>query len=195
VVYVSTAGIFSGEKERYHDFDAADPLNVYGRTKYQGELVTRMMCGKFFIFRAGWMMGGGVRKDKKFVGKIFRQMAAGAKKLFVVDDKVGNPTYTVDFADSLFSVAGSELYGHYNMACSGSASRHEVAVEFVRNLGLEDRVAIEVVDSAYFAAEYFAPRPRSERLVNLKLAARGMMRMRDWKTCLAEYAEVFRRQP
>jgi dTDP-4-dehydrorhamnose reductase len=43
------------------------------------------------------MMGGGPEKDKKFVNKIIKQIDLGAKELFVVDDKLGVPTYTKDF--------------------------------------------------------------------------------------------------
>jgi dTDP-4-dehydrorhamnose reductase len=80
------------------------------------------------------------------------------------------------------------------MVCEGNASRYDVAREFLRQLGLEDSVKLTVVDSDYFKQEYFAPRPYSEQLVNLKLMKRGMYFMRNWKTCLAEYAEGFRRE-
>ena len=75
---------------------------------------------------------------------------------------------------------------------SGSASRYDVAVEFVRHLGLEKQVEVKVVDSDFFKKEYFAPRPCSEKLVNLKLITRKMMYMRDWKECLNEYSRVFK---
>jgi dTDP-4-dehydrorhamnose reductase len=194
VVYICTAGIFDGKQEFYHDFDTPNPLSYYGKSKYHGETITQLMLNKYFIFRAGWMMGGGIRKDKKFISKIFKQLKAGAKELFVVNDKLGTPTYTVDFAASMFQIVESDLYGLYNMVCEGNASRYDVAREFLRQLGLEDSVKLTVVDSDYFKQEYFAPRPYSEQLVNLKLMKRGMYFMRNWKTCLAEYAEGFRRE-
>jgi dTDP-4-dehydrorhamnose reductase len=192
LVYISTAGIFDGGAEFYSDFDQPNPLSVYGKSKYYGEQVTQKMWAKAFIFRAGWMMGGGVLKDKKFINKIFRQIAGGATTLHVVEDQLGTPTYTVDFAESMFRIVESGFYGLYNMVCAGSASRYEVAVEFLRCLGLEKQVQVKVVDSDYFKKDYFAPRPASEKLINLKLMTRKMMYMRDWKTCLNEYAEVFK---
>lgn len=192
-VYISTAGIFGGEKDVYNDFDAPNPLAIYAKSKYYGERYVCTSVPKHFVFRAGWMMGGGPGKDKKFINKIFKQIAAGAKVLNVVDDKLGTPTYTVDFANGIFHLVQSEMYGLYNQVCSGLSSRHEVATEFVRLLGLTNSIKVKIVPSSYFAKDYFAPRPASEQLVNLKLNMRGMNHMRDWRICLAEYATNFKK--
>lgn len=191
-VYISTAGIFGGEQELYSDFDQPNPLGYYAKSKYEGEQWVRRSLPKHFVIRAGWMMGGGPTKDKKFINKIFRQIQAGKTVLKVVDDKLGTPTYTVDFARGIQRLLESELYGLYNQVCSGSCSRYDVAVELIRLLGLEGRVSVEKVSSDYFKEEYFAPRPASEKLLNTKLDARKLNVMRDWKVCLAEYAEVYR---
>jgi dTDP-4-dehydrorhamnose reductase len=194
MVYVSTAGIFGGEKDEFHDFDLPNPLSQYGRAKYYGERIVAETVPRHFCLRAGWMMGGGPRKDKKFVNKIFRQIRQGARELRVVDDKFGTPTYTVDFARSVRFLTGTPYYGVYNHVCEGGGSRYDVALEFVRLLGLEGSVGVLKVGSDYYRDAYFAPRPLSERLVNLKLNARGLNRMRDWRTCLAEYSAVFKQE-
>jgi dTDP-4-dehydrorhamnose reductase len=194
MVYVSTAGIFGGEKEEFHDFDVPNPLSQYGRAKYYGEQIVAATVPRHFCLRAGWMMGGGPSKDKKFVNKIFGQLRSGARELHVVDDKFGTPTYTVDFARSVQFLIGTPYYGVYNHVCEGGGSRYDVAVEFVRLLGLNGAVKVTKVGSDYYRDAYFAPRPLSERLVNLKLNARGLNRMRDWRTCLAEYSTVFKRE-
>src|SRR4030065_2089377 len=139
VVYISTAGIFDGNKEFYHDFDVPNPLSIYGKSKYYGETITQSLVDKHFIFRAGWMMGGGIKKDKKFINKLFKQIKSGVKELFVVDDKFGTPTYTVDFANSIFRVITTDYYGLYNMVCEGSGSRYDVALEFLKCLKLEEK--------------------------------------------------------
>lgn len=190
-VYISTAGIFGGEKEFFNDFDTPNPLSYYAKSKYHGELVTKQFVKKHFVVRAGWMMGGGPSKDKKFVNKIYRQIISGAKQLNVVDDKLGTPTYTVDFAKGLYRLVESELYGTYNQVCEGSCSRYDVALEFIKLLGLEKDVFVKKVPSDFFAEEYFAPRPSSEKLVCMKLKARDIYVMRDWKTCLGDYSAVF----
>jgi len=194
MVYVSTAGIYAGEKDEFHDFDQPNPLSQYGRSKYHGERFVETHVPRYFCLRAGWMMGGGPAKDKKFINKIFRQIKAGARELCVVDDRFGTPTYTVDFARSAAFLVTTPYYGVYNHVCEGGGSRYDVAVEFVRLLGLADTVRVTQVPSGHFRDTYFAPRPPSERLVNLKLSARGLNRMRDWRQCLAEYADVFKRE-
>lgn len=191
LVYISTAGIFGGEKETFNDFDTPNPLSCYAKSKFAGEVFVREHVRRYFVVRAGWMMGGGPKKDKKFVNKIYKQIKAGVKELKVVDDKLGTPTYTHDFANGILALVESDLYGVYNQACSGSSSRHDVALEFVRLLGLERKINVVKVDSTYFKTEYFAPRPASEILVDMKLNARGLNRMRDWRVALTEYATEF----
>jgi dTDP-4-dehydrorhamnose reductase len=132
-------------------------------------------------------MGGGPAKDKKFIQKLMAQIKGGARELKVVDDKLGTPTYTIDFARNVDVLLRSELWGIYNMVCGGVTGRLEVAEYLIEALGLADKVRITPVSSNYFAEEYFAARPASERLVTTKLDLRGLNRMRDWKTCLEEY--------
>ena len=187
LVYISTAGIFDGNKEHYDDWDQPNPLGVYARSKYMGEVAVQMRVAKHFIFRAGWMMGGGPAKDKKFINKLVKQLASGATQLNVVNDKLGTPTYTVDFARNLAAMIETQYYGLYNMVCGGETGRLEVAEELVNQLKLQDKVQIKPVDSAYFAKDYFAPRPPCERLINYRLDLRGMNMMRDWRIALSDY--------
>lgn len=194
VIYISTAGIFDGDKDEYTDFDTPHPLSYYAKSKYHGERFVEQHLSNYYIFRAGWMMGGGPTKDKKFINKVFKQIKAGSKELFVVDDKLGTPTYTHDFASSMLKVIDSGYYGLYNQVCEGSGSRYDVACELIRLLGLQDTVKITKVDSTHFQQEYFAPRPSSEKLLNAKLTMRGINYMRDWHICLAEYAEEFKKE-
>jgi dTDP-4-dehydrorhamnose reductase len=191
LVHIGTAGMFGDGQEEFNDFDIPAPASKYAKSKYYGELTVERHVSRYFIFRAGWMMGGGVRKDKKFINKIYKQIKSGAKELYVVADKVGTPTYTVDFAHGMLKVLDSGYYGLYNQVCGGGGSRLDVAREFVRLLGLEESVKVTEVSSSHFKDEYFAPRPKSEKLVNLKLNLRGMNYMRDWKAALADYAVEF----
>jgi dTDP-4-dehydrorhamnose reductase len=190
-VYISTAGIFAGEKEFFNDFDKPNPLSIYAKAKYYGEDFVNKHLNKYFIFRAGWMMGGGIKKDKKFINKIYKQIKDGKKELYVVDDKLGTPTYTRSFARAIFKIVETDLYGLYNQVCEGDCSRYDVANEFINLLGLENDITIHKVTSDYFKQEYFAPRPYSEKLVNLKLNARNINFMPHWKEALKDYCQIF----
>src|SRR5690606_3926793 len=145
----STAGIFDGQKMLYDDWDEPNPLGVYARSKHLGELLVERRVDQYFICRAGWMMGGGPAKDKKFVSKVMKQLAAGVKTLKIVDDKLGTPTYTIDFARNLRVLLGTEYYGLYNMVCDGETGRFEVAQELIKVLRLQNDVAVEAVSSDY----------------------------------------------
>jgi dTDP-4-dehydrorhamnose reductase len=190
-VYISTAGIFDGKQDYYSDFDSPNPLSVYAKSKYYGERSAVERVKNHYVIRAGWMMGAGPAKDKKFINKIYKQIVAGCTTLYVVNDKSGTPTYTVDFAAGIHKLLESELYGVYNQVCSGSATRYDVAKEFVHLLGLENELGVLEVSSEFFKTEYFAPRPASEMLLNWKLTARGLNVMRDWRVCLKEYSRLF----
>ena len=191
LLYISTAGIFDGTKDTFDDWDVPSPMCHYARSKYAGELFVEKNSNKFLICRAGWMMGGGPKKDKKFVNKIMSQIKDGKKEIFVVNDKLGTPTYTLDFAMNVKLLLEKELWGLYNMVCEGLTGRLEVTSELLNILGLEDEIKLTSVDSTYFKEEYFATRPDSERLINMKLNSRKMNIMRDWKLCLREYIKDY----
>jgi dTDP-4-dehydrorhamnose reductase len=191
LLYISTAGIFDGNKELYDDWDQPNPLGVYARSKYMGERYVVENAQRFLVCRAGWMMGAGPQKDKKFIQKLMKQLKNGKKELFIVDDKDGTPTYTQDFAKNVKKLIEKEYWGLYNMVCGGQTSRLEVADELLSLLNLKDEIKINVVNSDYFKDIYFAERPPCERLENRKLNLRGINIMQDWRTALKEYVELY----
>jgi len=187
LLYISTAGIFDGKKDFYDDWDKPNPLGVYARSKYFGERFVIENVNKYLVCRAGWMMGAGPAKDKKFIQKIMKQIKEGKKELYIVNDKDGTPTYTQDFAKNVKALLKKEYWGLYNMVCGGQTSRLEVTQELLKILGLEKKVKINIVTSEYFKETYFAERPPCERLVNKKLELRGLNLMQNWKVALNEY--------
>ncbi len=191
ILYISTAGIFDGKKEMYDDWDMPNPLGHYARAKYAGEVHVQKHARNYLICRAGWMMGGGPRKDKKFIQKVMRQLKEGKKELYVVNDKFGTPTYTQDFALNVKLLLEAGQDGLYNMVCGGMTSRLEVATELLRLLGLTESVPVKEVGSEFFKKEYYAERPPSERLVNRRLNLKNLNIMRDWKVSLAEYLDGY----
>ena len=189
LLYISTAGIFDGGKELYDDWDTPNPMGHYARSKYMGERYVTEYARQFLICRAGWMMGGGSGKDKKFINKLIRQLVNGQRELYIVDDREGTPTFTFDFAANVKLLIENNCSGLYNMVCTGQTSRFEVAEELVRQLSLEHEVVLHKVSSDYYSEKYFAPRPPSECLVNKRLDDAGLNIMRDWKLALKEYLE------
>jgi dTDP-4-dehydrorhamnose reductase len=190
MTYISTAGVFDGTKDGpYTEFDAPTPINTYGASKYEGEGVVAGLVDEHFIIRAGWMVGGGARKDHKFVSRIVNQIRDGATTIWAVGDKLGTPTYTPDFARCFLGLIDSGLHGLYHMACEGEGSRHDVAARILEVLGRDDIKLVEV-GSEHFAAEFPSARPRSEIMRNMVLDLQRMNTMRPWPVALAEYLRV-----
>jgi dTDP-4-dehydrorhamnose reductase len=191
LLYISTAGIFDGNKESYDDWDLPNPLGHYARSKWAGELYVKENVHKHLVCRAGWMMGGGPKKDKKFIQKLMAQIKAGKNELFIVNDKDGTPTFTHDFAKNVKVLLQKEYWGLYNMVCGGQTSRYEVTEELLNILNLNGKIKLTSVNSDYFKETYFAARPACERLINRKLIGRDVNLMRDWKIALKEYLSEY----
>jgi dTDP-4-dehydrorhamnose reductase len=188
MVYISTAGVFDGVKDGpYHEWDDPRPLNVYGKSKYEGELLVERIVNEHYIIRAGWMVGGGPGKDHKFVAKIIDQIRAGATTIRAVGDKFGTPTYVPDFARCFLGLLETGSFGRYHMVCEGWASRYDVAEHILDVLGLGNQVELVEVALSFFADTYPSVRPRSEIMRNLHLDLQGLNTMRPWREALTEY--------
>ena len=184
-MYISSACAFDGEKSAYWAHDKVNPISVYGKTKVFGEEIAHSIP-RHYVVRTEWCFGGGPKHDTKFVGKLARQIASGNTEINAVRDKYGSLSYLPDFCKGVEKVLASREFGTYHITCEGSASRYEVAQEFVRLLGVD--VKVNPVDSSAFYGDYFAPRPVSERLVNSVIPG---FTPRTWQECLAEYSKEF----
>lgn len=185
-VYTSTAGVFGGEKADapYTEYDPPGPANVYGHSKLAGERSVETLLERYYICRAGWMVGGGPA-DRKFIGKMLEILDGGTTTLRAVSDKFGTPTYARDLADGIRGLIETGYYGLYHLVNRGGAcSRYDVAVALVELLGRED-VTVEPVSSAYFPLP--AQRARSEAMTNYKLELLGINRQRHWREALEWY--------
>ncbi len=189
LVYTSSASVFDGHKNGFYtENDKPYPIMRYGRTKHDGEILAAACCRQTFVVRAGWMMGGGRGKDKKFVHKILQQIGNGSREIFAVDDLWGTPTYTQDFAMNLLELLDTRSYGTYHMTCGGAGNRFDVAKEILSICRRSD-IRLTPVTSDFFSDEYSTLRPRSEMITNTNLNRLGCNRMRHWSAALREYIE------
>ena len=187
ILYISSAGIFDGKKNYYDETDKPNPYGHYAKSKYLGEKHVIECAKKYLVCRAGWMMGGGPEKEKKFINKIIQQIKGGKKELFIVNDKLGTPTYTHDFAKNVKLLIEKNETGLFNIVCSGSTSRLEIAHELISFFDLNNDIKITEVDSDYFKKEYFVIRPKSEKMINKRLNDLDLNIMNDWKDSLIKY--------
>lgn len=188
LLYISTAGVFYGDSiEPYNEFDEPNPANIYGRSKLLGEIAVKRLLKKYFIARAGWMVGGW-EIDKKFVYKIVRQLLDGKKEIYAVNDKYGTPTFTTDFAENLLPLIKTNRYGLYHMANKGGATRYDIAKKIVEFMNLTAKVKVNPISSAEFPLP--APRARSEMMHNFHLDLIGLNNMPPWQESLEKYIKT-----
>lgn len=182
MVYISTCGVFDGKKkEPYSEVDIPRPVSIYAKSKHEGEKAVRKLLKKYFIFRAGWMIGGG-KKDKKFVAKIV-ELIKTKDVLTVVNDKRGCPTFTKDFSQAIIQIIKSDKFGLYHVTNSGWATRYDIACKITEFLGRGD-IIVKPISSDLFPLP--APRPDSEVVDNKGIKSLGI-EMRPWQDALKEY--------
>lgn len=181
MLYLSTDYIFSGDGERpWEPDDEASPLNAYGQSKYDGELVLKKYVEKYFIVRISWVFGINGNNFIKTMLRLGREN--GAVK--VVDDQIGSPTYTYDLARLLVDMIESDRYGAYHATNEGICSWYEFAKEIFRAAGM-DNVSVTPVKSGEFPVK--AKRPKNSRMSKEKLVANGFSLLPAWQDAVARY--------
>ena len=184
MMYISTDYIFDGKGTRPWEPDdpVTTPLNVYGQTKYEGELAVRNNVEKFFIVRIAWVFG----KGKNFI-KTTLNLGKTHDHLTVVNDQYGTPTYTYDLARLLVDMIETDKYGNYHATNEGGyITWYDFACEIFRQAGID--VDVEPVSSAQYAAK--AKRPENSRMNKQKLADNGFEPLPDWKDALRRYLMI-----
>lgn len=186
MMYISTDYIFDGKGRRPWEPDdpVTTPLNVYGQTKYEGELAVRDNVEKFFIVRIAWVFG----KGKNFI-KTMLNLAKTHDHLTVVNDQYGTPTYTYDLARLLVDMIETDKYGNYHATNEGGyITWYDFACEIFRQAGVD--IEVEPVSSAQYAAK--AKRPENSRMNKQKLVDNGFELLPDWKDALGRYLRIIK---
>ncbi len=185
MVYISTDYVFDGEGERpWEPDDPREPLNVYGESKYQGELAVEEYLEKYFTVRIAWVFGV---NGKNFIKTMLR-LAESQKEINVVNDQIGSPTYTYDLAVLLVDMVETEKYGRYHATNEGLCTWYEFAKEIFRQAEVDIRV--NPVSSDEFPAK--AKRPHNSRMDKRKLVRNGFRPLPPWQDALKRYLEIIR---
>ena len=180
MTYISTDYVFDGEGERpWEPDDERTPLNVYGQTKYEGELAVQNTLDKYFIVRIAWVFGV---NGKNFI-KTMLNLGKTRDSLTVVDDQFGSPTYTFDLARLLVDMVETDKYGIYHATNEGICTWYEFACEIFKQAGMN--VKVSPVSSAEYPAK--AKRPSNSRMSKEKLAENGFEKLPTWQDALSRY--------
>ncbi len=180
MMYISTDYVFNGQGTRpWEPDDSREPLNVYGESKYRGELAVTSHTDKFFIVRIAWVFGV---NGKNFIKTMLR-LGQERGAVSVVNDQIGSPTYTYDLAVLLVDMIQTDQYGFYHATNEGLCSWYDFAVEIFRQAGME--VSVTPVSSDQFPAK--AKRPSNSRMSKDKLTEKGFRRLPSWQDALGRY--------
>ena len=153
-------------------------MNVYGQTKYEGELAVEAL-EKFFIVRIAWVFGV---NGKNFI-KTMLNLGKTRDHLTVVADQIGSPTYTYDLARLLVDMIETDKYGRYHATNEGLCSWYEFACEIFKQAGMN--VTVSPVTSDQYPAK--AKRPMNSRMDKSKLDEMGFERLPSWQDALGRY--------
>ena len=183
MMYISTDYVFDGQGTEPWQPDCMDyaPLNVYGKSKLEGELAVSETLEKYFIVRIAWVFG---LNGKNFI-KTMLSVGQKYPEVRVVSDQIGTPTYTLDLARLLVDMVETEKYGYYHATNEGGyISWYDFTKEIFRQAGLSTKVT-PVTTEEYGVSK--SKRPFNSRLDKSKLAENGFMPLPDWKDALSRY--------
>ena len=180
MVYISTDYVFDGQLGRaYVETDATNPLSIYGKSKYAGEVLARQANDRLFVLRTAWLYGDG----PNFVRTMLK-LGQEREELQVVDDQYGCPTSTVDLAEAALRIIRTKRYGTYHAVNSGVTTWYGFAKKIFELAG-NTKVKVTPVTTDRFVRP--APRPAyspmDTRLLRLALG----WSPRPWEEALAEY--------
>ena len=183
MVHISTNEVFDGTQDApYLEWDAPNPINTYGKTKWAGEQCVQWFLHKYYVVRTAWLYARG---GNNFVAKIIRA-ADERGALNVVSDEFSSPTYAPDLAEAIVKLLRTRHYGVYHFINEGVCSRYEWAA---RILQLAGRGSVSVKPILASEWKRASNPPRYAPLRNFCGAALGIT-LRPWQEALAAYFEA-----
>jgi len=182
LVYISTDYVFDGKKGKpYLESDLPDPIQVYGRSKLDGEFYTRHLLDRFFIVRTAGLYG---KHGKSFPASILNQMCTG-KSLRVVNDQIVSPTFTKDLAQGIIKVIKNRGYGIYHVTNEGALSWYGFACAIVK--AVKGKAKVQAIDSQEMKRS--ALRPAYSVLENSVLKSVVGYQMPEWSDALYRFLQ------
>lgn len=180
LVFVSTDYVFDGAKEvPYSEKDSPNPINFYGKTKWEAEELIKNRLSKFFIVRSSWLFG---KNGKNFVRTIL-SLSEKNERIEVVDDQRGSPTYTQDLAVSLTYFLDCSEYGIYHVTNAGSCSW----CEFAKAIIFFSERCMDIIPVKTKMMQRQVRRPKNSVLDNSLFIQRFNLKMPEWEDALKRY--------
>ena len=189
LIHISTDFVFKGNiSSPLNEDSATNPINVYGQSKLDGELIIPALLEKYFIIRTGWLYS---EFANNFV-KTMLKLGAERDELKVISDQVGTPTYAIDLAEFISKIikADSKAYGIYHYSNEGVASWYDFA-KAIFDLSDTDVNVIPVPTSEYKTR---AVRPAYSVMDKTKIKQTFGLQIPYWRDSLAICIDRLKKQ-
>ncbi len=190
ILYMSTDYVFDGKKEGlYTEEDTPNPMNVYGKTKLQGEEEIKRNPNHF-ITRISWVFG---INGNNFV-KTMLKLSENYDTLNVVDDQIGSPTYTKDLANLLVEMSYTDKYGTYHVNNDGYCSWAEFAKYIMESNEKTTKInPVTTEEYSELTGTKQAYRPRNSKLSKEKLVENGFAMLPSWQDATDRYCKELKK--
>ncbi|CEO33569.1 dTDP-4-dehydrorhamnose reductase [Paraclostridium sordellii] len=182
MIYISTDYVFDGSKDGiYNEDDIPNPINIYGKTKYEGEVYIREILNKYYIVRISWVFG---ENGNNFIDTMIR-LSKNKDSLNIINDQIGSPTYTKDLAPLLVDMIETDKYGTYHATNEGFCSWYDFAKEIfdIANIYMN----IKAIKTSEYPTK--ATRPLNSKMSKQKLIDNGFGQLRYWRDAVKDYLE------
>jgi dTDP-4-dehydrorhamnose reductase len=155
LVQISTDYVFDGEYGNYRESDPPNPRGNYARSKLAAENIIRAGNVEHLIARTQVLFGTGQRVRPNFATWVIEQLRQG-KKINVVTDQIGCPTYAPDLAEGIYRLLQNQAYGIFHISGADCLSRFDFAVKIARIFNLDEELIIPITTEVL---RQKAPRP------------------------------------
>jgi len=190
IIHFSTQYAFAGEpvgRSPYTIRDEPRPVNVYGKTKVEGEQAVRQACARSFVIRTSWVYGSG---KNSFHCRVADDLRAG-KGVRAIDDIWSSTTYVEDLINRTLEIHAKGRTGVYHVVNAGVCSYYEFALEAGRLRGIARNEIDRLIEVTHERdMKRIAARPRYTPLRCLLSEEIGLPPMRTWREALAEYVRA-----
>lgn len=180
MIYISTDYVFDGTKDgEYTEEDTPNPINVYGKSKYEGELYVQELLEKYYIVRISWVFG---ENGNNFIDTMLR-LSKERDSLNVINDQVGSPTYTKDLSSLLVDMIETNKYGIYHVTNEGDCTWYEFAKEIFKISDID--ILVNKINTSQYPTK--AIRPRNSKMSKQKIVSNGFRKLRKWEEAVKDY--------
>ncbi|MCQ9196975.1 dTDP-4-dehydrorhamnose reductase [Pediococcus pentosaceus] len=178
LVFVSTDYVFDGQNSNmYSENDQPNPKNEYGKAKVEAERIVANTVAKHYIVRTSWVFG---KYGKNFVYTMI-DLAKTHKKLTVVDDQIGRPTWTRTLAEFMTYITKKQVpFGIYQLSNEDECSWYEFAMEILKDTD----TIVEPVNSFEYPQKAYRPK---HSVMSLEKAKNTGFKIVSWYTALNEF--------